>query len=115
VTFVSYKENIDLGTPAGKLMFHVIAAMAEFERDLIRERVRAGIANATRKGKRPGRKPVPPVDIKKIIEARLSDPGLSVRAIAKRTGLPKSTVQKTLSDFRAGKVDKQGFYAGGKR
>jgi DNA invertase Pin-like site-specific DNA recombinase len=46
VSFVSYQEQIDLTTPTGKLMFHIIAAMTEFERELIRERVKAGVANA---------------------------------------------------------------------
>src|SRR5439155_4227918 len=43
VTFVALRDNIDLSTPAGRLMFHVIAAMAEFERELIRERIKAGM------------------------------------------------------------------------
>lgn len=55
VRFVSYSENIDLGTPTGKLMFTIIAAMAEFERDLIRERTLAGLARARARGKILGR------------------------------------------------------------
>src|SRR5262252_7904488 len=43
VAFVSLRDNLDLSTPAGKLMFHVIGAMAEFERALIQERVKAGL------------------------------------------------------------------------
>jgi len=50
VAFISLKESLDLTTPAGRLMFGVIAAMAEFERDLIRERVKAGIAYRRSKG-----------------------------------------------------------------
>jgi DNA invertase Pin-like site-specific DNA recombinase len=53
--FVSLCDNLDLTTPAGRMMFHVIGAMAEFERELIRERVRAGLAHARRKGKKLGR------------------------------------------------------------
>ena len=56
VAFVSLRDNLDLSTPSGRLMFHVVAAMAEFERELIRERVRAGLANARPKGKRLGRR-----------------------------------------------------------
>src|SRR5208283_2236564 len=52
VGFISYQDNLDLTTPAGRLMFHIIGAMAEFERELIRERVKAGIENARRKGKK---------------------------------------------------------------
>src|SRR5437868_2748958 len=55
VAFVSLRDNLDLSTPAGRLMFQIIAAMAEFERALIQERVRAGLRNARQKGKRLGR------------------------------------------------------------
>jgi len=53
--FVSLRDNLDLSTPAGRMMFHVIGAMAEFERELIRERVRAGLAHARSKGQKLGR------------------------------------------------------------
>ena len=53
--FVSLRDNLDLSTPAGRMMFHVIGAMAEFEHELIRERVRAGLAHARNKGKKLGR------------------------------------------------------------
>ena len=56
VAFVSLRDNLDLSTPSGRLMFHVVAAMAEFERELIRERVRAGLADARSKGVRLGRR-----------------------------------------------------------
>lgn len=55
VRFVSYKEAIDLGTATGKLMFQIIAAMAEFERELIRERTIAGLERARAEGKPLGR------------------------------------------------------------
>jgi DNA invertase Pin-like site-specific DNA recombinase len=53
--FVSLRDNLDLTTPAGRMMFHVIGAMAEFERELIRERVKAGLAHARSKGRIGGR------------------------------------------------------------
>lgn len=56
VAFVSLRDNLDFSTPGGRLLFNIIAAMAEFERDLIRERVKAGIARAKADGKRMGRK-----------------------------------------------------------
>jgi len=56
---VSFRDNLDLSTPSGRLMFQIIGAMAEFERALIQERVRAGLRNARSKGKRLG----PPSDI----------------------------------------------------
>src|SRR5260370_34238147 len=51
VAFVSLKDNLDLSTPSGRLMFQIIGAMAEFERALIHERLRAGIRNARDKGR----------------------------------------------------------------
>src|SRR6516225_3194772 len=55
VAFVSLRDNLDLSTPSGRLMFAVIGAMAEFERELIQERVRSGIKAARARGKRLGR------------------------------------------------------------
>lgn len=55
VRFISYKEAIDLGTATGKLMFQIIGAMAEFERELIRERTLAGLERARAEGKKLGR------------------------------------------------------------
>jgi DNA invertase Pin-like site-specific DNA recombinase len=52
VAFVSFRDNLDLSTPSGRLMFQIIGAMAEFERSLIQERIRAGLRNARAKGKR---------------------------------------------------------------
>ena len=58
VAFISVRDNIDMTTPAGRLMFNVIAAMAQFERELICERVRAGMAAARARGKHVGRQPI---------------------------------------------------------
>lgn len=55
VRFISYTENVDLGTPSGKLLYGIIASMADFERDLIRERTLAGLARARAQGKTLGR------------------------------------------------------------
>jgi DNA invertase Pin-like site-specific DNA recombinase len=56
VAFISLQDNLDLSTPSGRLMFHIIAAMAQFERSLIQERVRAGMRNARAKGRQIGRR-----------------------------------------------------------
>lgn len=100
VSFISYMEQIDFSTSVGKLMFHIIAAMAEFERELIRERVKAGLDNARKKGKRLGRRPVAPIDVEKIIELYEKDHTLSIRDIAKKTRLSKSFVGKVLKDHK---------------
>jgi len=109
IGFVSYQDNIDLTTAQGRLMFHIIGAMAEFERELIKERVKAGLENARRKGVRLGRKPVPPIDRQKILDAHAEHPDLSVSALATITKAKRSSVYKTLSMFRAGKLDREGF------
>jgi DNA invertase Pin-like site-specific DNA recombinase len=108
IGFVSYQENIDLTTPTGRLMFHIIGAMAEFERELIKERVRAGIVNAKSKGKQIGRKALAPIERRKIIEAHEGSPALSVRQLAKTIKQTPATVHKTLSLYRAGQCDKSG-------
>jgi len=111
VGFISYQDNLDLTTPQGRLMFHISGAMAEFERELIRERVMAGITNARRKGTRLGRKPIPPMDLARIVDVYKKNPGMSVRQIASRVGIGKSTVQKTIADLRSGKARKYGIAA----
>jgi len=109
VTFISYQENIDLSTPSGRLMFHVIAAMAEFERELIKERVRAGVANARAKGKRIGRKRLAPIEKKRVIEVYEQDPALSLRNIAKIAKLSLTSTARVLNDYKAGLLDRDGF------
>ncbi len=77
-------------------MFHIICAMAEFERELIREKVKAGIANARRKGKRIGRKPLAPIIAEKVVSLRQE--GLGYRTIARRLEVSLGSVHKTLSN-----------------
>jgi len=93
VAFVSLRDAFDLTTPAGRLMFGVVAAMAEFERDLIKERVKAGIANAKAKGRRVGRKPVA-LDRARLVA--LHSEGRTIREIAATLGCSRSLVHKTL-------------------
>src|ERR1700736_3439029 len=69
VAFVSLRDNLDLSTPSGRLMFQIIGAMAEFERSLIQERVRAGLANAKRKGQILGR-PRRAIDREQILQLK---------------------------------------------
>ena len=93
IAFVSLRDAFDLTTPAGRLMFGVVAAMAEFERDLIKERVKAGIANAKAKGRRVGRKPVA-LDRAKLVA--LHSEGRTIREIAAALGCSRSLVHKTM-------------------
>lgn len=94
VAFVSLRDAFDLTTPAGRLMFNLVASVAEFERDLIRERVRAGIAHRRAKGLRVGRTPIS-IDSAKL--QTLRSQGQTIREIASTLGCSRSFVHKTLS------------------
>ena len=91
VAFISLRDNLDLSTPTGRLMFQIIGAMAEFERALIQERVKAGLRNARAKGKRLGR-PRRVVDVSRIADLRAS--GASWRAIAHELGVGIATLYR---------------------
>lgn len=93
IAFVSLRDNLDLSTPSGRLMFQIIGAMAEFERSLIQERVRAGLRNAKLRGKVLGR---PPLVLDSGRIARLRDSGASIRTISAQLGVSASTVHKVL-------------------
>lgn len=95
VAFVSLRDNLDLTTPSGRLMFQVIGAMAEFERALIQERVKAGLRNARAKGKRLGR-PRQFVNASRV--AALRDSGASWREIAGELGVGLATVYRSAQE-----------------
>lgn len=89
IGFVSLGEAIDLGTPAGRLQLHILAALAEFERSRIQERVKAGLARVRAKGRRLGRpRARVPVERLQAVE------GLSVRRAADQLQVSRSTVQR---------------------
>jgi DNA invertase Pin-like site-specific DNA recombinase len=93
VAFVSLRDNLDLSTPSGRLMFAVIGAMAEFERSLIQERVRAGLRNAKAKGQQLGR---PHRVVNRDTILRLKAEGVSLRQIAEQLGVGYGTVRARL-------------------
>jgi DNA invertase Pin-like site-specific DNA recombinase len=92
VAFVTLAEGIDATTPAGRLQLHLLGAIAEFERDRIRERVMAGLARAKLQGKRLGR-PERHVSDETLAPVR----GLSMRAAAARLGVSPATAHRWLS------------------
>ncbi len=92
VAFVSYTENVDTSTPAGKALFTMVSAFAEFERDILRERVMAGLARARAEGVELGRPSLPKETIAEI--RRLRRAGKSVRAIAQELEVSRSVVAK---------------------
>jgi len=95
IQFISMTEGIDTTTPSGMLIFHILGAIAQFEHDLIAERVRAGMARAKAQGKRIGRKQVK-VDTEALKEAydRLG----SYRAVAREFGLNPGLVWSRLQE-----------------
>jgi DNA invertase Pin-like site-specific DNA recombinase len=95
IDFVSYSEQMDTSTPAGKMVFTVLGAVAELERSLIVERVRAGLRNARAKGKRIGR-PTANVDAAQIAQLRASN--VSWREIGRRLGISARTARRTSAE-----------------
>lgn len=93
VEFISLKDNLDMTTAAGRLMFNIVSSFSAFEADLIKARVRAGLDNAKANGKILGRPSK--LNLEEIINLRAQ--GLSLSQIGKRLGVAKSTVSKTLS------------------
>jgi len=91
IDFVSFSENVDTSTPMGKMVFTILGAVAELERSLIVERVRAGLRNARAKGKRLGR-PRPVVDARRI--AALRTQGLGWKKIAAELGVGVGTLYR---------------------
>jgi len=94
VAFISLRDNLDLSTPSGRLMFQIIGAMAEFERALIQERVRAGIRNARAKGRHLGR-PRVVVDASRV--AALRARGDSWSQVQAELGVSKGTAQRAFA------------------
>ena len=94
IDLISLSESIDTSTPMGKMVFTIIAAVAELERSLIRERVMMGLDRAKAQGKRLGRPPGTKANLQKI--QKLKRDGLSIRQIAKEMNVSKSTVDRLL-------------------
>jgi DNA invertase Pin-like site-specific DNA recombinase len=101
IEFVSLSESLDTATPAGRMVFTVLGAVAELERSLTAERVRAGLRNARAKGKCLGR-PRQVVDAARIVRLRIQ--GRTVREIAAELGYSRSLVHKTLLNAESVRV-----------
>src|SRR5882672_2317886 len=93
IQFISYQENIDTSSALGQALFTIVSAVAQLERDLIRERVSAGIRNARANGKKLGR-PKSAVNREQILELKAQ--GLSLRQIAGKLGVGYGTVRARL-------------------
>ncbi len=93
IDFVSFQENIDTSSPLGSAIFTIISAVAQLERDIIAERVKAGLRRAKQNGKKLGR-PRGTVDVEEV--QRLRSKGLSLRQIGKQLGVSRTTVGQIL-------------------
>jgi putative DNA-invertase from lambdoid prophage Rac len=99
VGFVSLTEALDLTTPAGRAMAGLLAVFAEFEREILRERVCAGLAHARQQGKRLGR---PPSVVHKALEARrLHQQGSSKSEIARKLEIGRTSVRRILAQKKS--------------
>lgn len=94
VGFESLSEKIETASAAGKLIFHVFAALAEFERGLIRERTQAGLAAARARGRAGGRRPKLDEQQVREIKVLLRDPDIQVADVARRYGVSRTTLYK---------------------
>jgi len=95
IGFRSLTEAIDTTTPGGRLIFHVFGALGQFERDLIRDRTKAGLSAAAARGRKGGRKPVV-TDDKLQKATRLLAQGLNVREVATRLKIGKTALYDAL-------------------
>jgi len=93
IQFISYQENIDTSSPLGQALFTIVSAVAQLERDLIRERVSAGVRNARARGKQFGR---PRRNVNQDELRRLRSEGASLRQIAAKLGIGYGTVRLRL-------------------
>ena len=101
---MSYQENIDTGSPLGKAMFTIVAAIAELERNIIVERIRGGMRRAREQGKRLGRRPLTDPSLLRTA-LQMKAQGKSIRAIAEAVKVSKSFVHKTCKNSRPQALD----------
>jgi DNA invertase Pin-like site-specific DNA recombinase len=102
IDFISFSEQLDTSTPTGKMVFTVLGAVAELERSLIVERVRAGMRNARARGKRIGRPPRTYLDegTRRAIYDAYAKGGSSFRSLAVRFGTSVGTVQRCIGLYQ---------------
>ena len=101
VGFRSLTESIDTTTPGGRLIFHVFGALGQFERDLIRERTKAGLSAAAARGRKGGRKPVITADKLQRAQEHIAN-GLNVREAAARLKVGKTALYAALQAAGSG-------------
>jgi len=100
IGFKSLTENIDTTTSGGKLIFHIFGALAEFERDIIRERTNAGLEAARSRGKKGGRPPALSPEKIKLARRLYADKDTSVSEICTMLGISRHTLQRYVRERR---------------
>ena len=101
IGFRSLTENVDTTTSSGKLIFHIFASLAEFERSIIRERTKAGLDAARARGKTGGRPPALTEKDIQVAKAMLADTEITVEEVAKRLKVAPSTLYRHLPGGRS--------------
>ena len=96
--FKSLQENIDTGSPGGKLIFHIFGALAEFERDIIRERTLAGLAAAKERGRIGGRPRKLDENNISLARSLMDDDSYTTKDICKALGISKATLYRYLQE-----------------
>jgi DNA invertase Pin-like site-specific DNA recombinase len=105
IGFKSLTESIDTTSSGGRLVFHIFGALAEFERDLIRERTMAGLEAARARGRKSGRKPaLSKTDIQKAA-AMLLDPKITKTEVAQHFGISRTTLNASLARLKKASVN----------
>ena len=94
-------QNLDTGTPEGKLMFTMIAAFAQFERDLVQQRTKAGLMAAREQGRFGGRRKEMTEEKRKLAQTLLANPEMSVRDVLRVVGVSKSVFYR---EFKGGRT-----------
>jgi DNA invertase Pin-like site-specific DNA recombinase len=107
IGFKSLTENIDTTTPGGKLIFHIFGSLAEFERDLIRERTQAGLTAARARGRNGGRPRAKGLDDEKKVELALrlyNDKNNSIATICQMLNISRTTLYRCIAEHRSGQL-----------
>lgn len=100
INFVSLENNIDTSTPMGMIIFNIMAAFSEMERELIRERVKAGMDSAARRGIKGGRPPALTPEKKDLLQTLLKNKDtFSWKQICKMVDIPKSSYYRAIKDL----------------
>lgn len=106
VGLMSLQEKIDTTTPGGKLIFHVFGALAEFERELIRERTNAGLKAARARGRLGGRPPILTSKQIEMAQRLLNDPAVSVAEVCRTLQVSRSTLYRYCPQTKSVEISK---------